>query len=275
MKHIFYISFILSLLFLIFLTSCNPNSGRTTNSGNSGETTKEEMYEAKLAELRDQIINNAIDELNTRVSNAQITLSIHANQNWNAEGYEQFNMHYDSKNKKVFDILKKDNKLYYHDDNKNARRKFYLALEYHEASIVSFGSILNMLSKGAVDSPQNKQYSLLKDIVEATSKFATNYFEVALTTLTNKKDKLTSLSLEELKELQNKFRRLEEQRQLIRKRADEIQNKFKDANTTIGTQNNLIKYIEDEHQAAFVQAFAKIETLANEIKEILDKLDKI
>ncbi|UPA11213.1 hypothetical protein bpSLO_001059 (plasmid) [Borrelia parkeri] len=264
MKHIFYIPFILSLLFLIFLTSCNPNSGETSKDT--------EMYKAKLTELKDQIRNNAIYELNTRVSNAQIALSIHANQNWNEEGSEQFQMHDSVSQNKAFDILKKDNKPYSHTDNKNARRNFYLALEYHESSIVSFGKILNTLAQGAVASPQNKQYLLLKEIIEATSKLATNYFEVALTTLKNKKDKLTSLSLEALEELQSKFRRLEEKRQLIRTRADEIQNKFKDANTTIGTQDNLIKYIEDEHQEVFTQTFATIETLANEIKEILDTI---
>ncbi|AHH13047.1 Putative membrane spanning protein (plasmid) [Borrelia hermsii YBT] len=262
MQNFFIITFLLSLLVLV---ACNSGTDQTNNKG--GTPLTEEMYKA---ELEKQKIEYALMELNLRATIAQKTLDIHSDKNW-SEDPAQFKMHDATNNNAAFDILKKDTKAYNHDDNKNLRRKFYLALEYHTDSITSFGLILNKLAEGAVEQPPNPQYKLLETIVDKVTALSTNYFETAFIPLTNKKDKLNSLSIDDLESLQAHFRDLDDKRQIIRQNADAIQNKFKNPQGNIGQQAQLIKHIDD-NKNEFIEPFAAIEQIAKEIKSILDTI---
>ncbi|UPA11216.1 hypothetical protein bpSLO_001062 (plasmid) [Borrelia parkeri] len=164
-------------------------------------------------------------------------------------------------------------------ENKPARSKIYLAFEYNENLIRNLGEVLNKLAASATESTSPSQFNLneynhlLQEIADEIKEYTHNYFEVAFAELIKKVNKLNILSPNQLQELDQKFDKLTAERQIHIKDAETIYNDFKNDKDQIKSNAaNLKDYINQNYKQKFLTSFATIETLANEIKEILDTI---
>ncbi|AHH11168.1 virulence associated lipoprotein [Borrelia coriaceae] len=223
--------------------------------------------------------------LKSKTIMAKYTLKIHKNDMWieNMEKSELYGMNTQSS---AFHVAKNrdNNEVYATDTNKNARKQIYLALEHRISTITNFNEILNKLAEGAdsnVNYAQNEhdiktEYNtLIENILAEARKYAHNYFERALIPLYDKQDKLNSLSLDDLRELKDKFDELQKIRDTCKTYAETIYNDFKNDKDKIrtGVVLHLRNYINKNHyKYKFKALFKETEKPAYYISQILNKI---
>ncbi|WP_330730226.1 virulence associated lipoprotein [Borrelia turicatae] len=294
MKHIFDIFIITLILPLLVLFACNPKSGGVKDNQAQTKYNSIQSIEEKLKQHKQESI---IFKLKLRAQKHEKMLYAHTHYDWTEDGDEkhrgksygdgrtQYGM---KNNNQAFGVMQdtlnnyKLNIKYSYSKNKQSRSKIYLAFEYNENLIRNLGEVLNKLAASANNFytssklKSNEYDNLLQEIADEIKEYTHNYFEVAFAELIKKVNKLNILSPNQLQELDQKFDKLTAERQIHIKDAKTIYNDFNNDKDQIKSNAaNLKDYINQNYKQKFLTSFAKIKTLANEIKEILDKLDKI
>ncbi|UPA13943.1 virulence associated lipoprotein [Borrelia turicatae] len=297
MKHIFDIFIITLILPLLVLFACNPKSGGVKDNQLQKLKTKYNSIQSIEEKLKQHKQESIIFKLKLRAQKHEKMLYAHTHYDWTEDGDEEHRGYsygygrsqYGMKGaNQAFGIIQMAPGVYWnpynngYTENKQSRSKIYLAFEYNENLIRALGEVLNKLAASAnnfyISSKlkSNKYNNLLQEIADEIGEYAHNYFEVAFAELIKKVNKLNILLPNQLQELDQKFDKLTAERQIHIKDAKTIYNDFNNDKDQIKTNAAKLKdYINQNYKQKFLTSFAKIETLANEIKEILDKLDKI
>ncbi|UPA12604.1 virulence associated lipoprotein [Borrelia venezuelensis] len=294
MKHILNIFIITLILPLLVLFACNPKSGGDKDNQLQKLKTKYNSIQSIEETLKQHKQESIIFKLKLRAQKHEKMLYAHTHYDWIEDGDEyhrgysygnggsQYGMKGDNQ---AFGIIQTAPGIYWDPcnnndtDNKQVRSKIYLAFEYNENLIRALGAVLNKLAASANNRDINRHLrlneynNLLQEIADGIGEYAHNYFEVAFAELIKKVNKLNILSPNQLQELDQKFDKLTAERQIHIKDAKTIYNDFKNDKDQIKSNAaNLKDYINQNYKQKFLTSFATIKTLANEIKEILDKL---
>ncbi|WP_434757061.1 virulence associated lipoprotein (plasmid) [Borrelia puertoricensis] len=287
MKHKLAITF--TIITLIITTTCKSNFGENSELEKALKKAKYAKQEAlKILKTQTTSTDNELNRqkkliiamLKNKTTRAKYTLKIHKNDIWR-ENNDPYGM---NEQGQAFHVAKNsdNDEIYSSDRNKTARKLIYLAFEHRLPAITNFGKILNKLAESADTNTNHApneydiktEYNIfIENILSEAKKYAHNYFEFALIPLYEKQDKLSSLSLETLNNLKDKFDELQKIRDTCKMYAETIYNDFKNDKDQIKSNAAKLKnYISQNYKQKFLNSFAKTETLANEIKEILDTI---
>ncbi|AHH13049.1 Putative cytosolic protein (plasmid) [Borrelia hermsii YBT] len=249
------------------------------------QQTQDEILKAKIQVIKIAIELNQnsrqiiINKLKSKVEDNATILNMHTDTNWhepsdhfgmtslpgqqrNISAFNRASKKYDQKGYETYPYLLESNQA------AKDRRKIYLSFKYDKISIQKYGEIFNRLIDAGT-------HLAVEDILNVTIDYANAYFEVALMTLRNKQDKLTSLSLARLKELHNTFERLETEKQSFENCMKTLYNDYHNNNYNIkdGNYKNIIAYMSaNKYKERLTTTANTITSLANQLKNLLDQI---
>ncbi|APR65329.1 complement regulator-acquiring protein (plasmid) [Borrelia anserina] len=264
------------------LLSCNPypldHINLKTNETQSNDTTKlknintnpqlsnisdKNAKQAQDQSRKSQEIESEVDKtalINEIISKAQTNLASIKKYNNNTEDPEQYGMKWGA-----FKILtNKDNKETINSNqNTHMRKKFYSSLEWKEERIKKLGKIINIISK-------TNTSELAKILILTGTNYAYIRFEWGMEIINRKKDNLKTLTLTKLKEIKSNINQIEQLKQKWIDTIDKLIAEYEDNTNEIQNNNQeLINYINSQYRTILETELPNIQTLANNIQNIL------
>ncbi|AHH07462.1 Antigen P35 (plasmid) [Borrelia crocidurae DOU] len=183
----------------------------------------------------------------------------------NKDGKEPDNTQYGLKDT-VFKLIKDDkNKTYDEDTNKDTRHKFYGSLSWKEESIKGLGEVLAKLAGEAA-----YKDTWPKNLVNVGAKVQ-GVIQVAFGDIETKKEKLNTLSLEKINELNDQVKKLEEARITWTTFVADLIKDYKDDKDSIKTtvKNLVDNYLTPKYKDSLSGLITSSEKLGEDIKKIL------
>ncbi|WP_376984223.1 complement regulator-acquiring protein (plasmid) [Borrelia recurrentis] len=263
LKNIITISALTAFIF----TSCNTDGTLDipTNGQKDGANTRTSGDGPSNIPRADGVVNDGVNDGAKQLADLIVVLKTKVENEGkvNKDGKEPDNTQYGLKDT-VFKIIKDDkNKTYDEDTNKDTRHKFYGSLSWKKETIEGLGEVLAKLAEEAT-----YKDTWPKKLVDVGAKVQ-GVIQVAFGEIETKKEKLNTLSLEKINELNDQVKKLEEARTAWITFVADLIKDYKDSIKT--TVKNLVeKYLTPKYKDSLSGLITSSDQLGKDIKKTLE-----
>ncbi|ETZ17865.1 Antigen P35 [Borrelia duttonii CR2A] len=240
--------FIIFVLTAVMFIACNQNGSSDDSSADVNENSQGASGDSAKQSVLSELLKKVADE--GKVNEGQ---------------KEPDNTQYGLKDS-VFKIIKDDkNKTYDEDTNKDTRHKFYGSLSWKKETIEGLGEVLTKLAGEAT-----YKDTWPKNLVNVGEKVQ-GVIQVSFGEIETKKEKLNTLSLEKINELNGKVKELEEKRTTWTTFVADLIKDYKDDKDSIKTtvKNLVDNYLTPKYTNSLSGLITSSEKLGEDIKQIL------